>query len=581
MEFKEKIDLLERAIAEFKSGVQLDFSRIVAGLSIDDILSRDFEERFLNLFPYTGEKTDEGDIRFMKTMQRVSSYASNYGSTLVNRFSREPENLRKLADKYIEYSKATKNLDLQNSPFNNTSEESYIAAMMIDDDELSASLSNPNSLGILFKTWDKILSASDQATIEKLIAHIEDNKIDYTNLPLVILNPNISNDSKIEIIKKTYKQKDLNKYTVFMRENIVDLMDLDSFIEATIVQNNRVKEKDKAVFDIIKRIFVGVRNNSSSFNYSNKQNTKAFFEKYRHYFTVSFCNRIIGENNYYIRRNSKQLIVKAFETAPFEEKMMIAAKVDDIGREMVDDIKSDINRYKGDAKIERLIAEYVINKNSIISLYSELGREEFVRYANSMPDIIAGEIGNLIEIDSRRTWRRGVDKEDGIFVLKNLSDDVYSHDSFNILENSRNSYNYATPEVKLKRMMSFGLHDTSENSDNSDRFETFESICRDLGTTMSVVDNAKFKEVMFNKIFSAYIDDEFVASDLLTILSAALNKRTVTSIANSKNIRENDVVSTVINIIKKLFQDVYPEKYEDLESSMNSLETNLSILINI
>ena len=62
--------------------------------------------------------------------------------------------------------------------------------------------------------------------------------------------------------------------------------DLSDFIEATILQNNRVRKEEEGFMDLIKRIFIGMR--GEYFYVENKMeqlsNVKEFIDKYRGYF---------------------------------------------------------------------------------------------------------------------------------------------------------------------------------------------------------------------------------------------------------------------------------------------------------
>lgn len=84
-----------------------------------------------------------------------------------------------------------------------------------------------------------------------------DNGIyDYSNYPLLIANPNFTDEEKINVIKKTYKQTDLNKYKTFLSQELKSFKCLDLFIQATIFQNNRIKQKDDALIEIFKFMFI-------------------------------------------------------------------------------------------------------------------------------------------------------------------------------------------------------------------------------------------------------------------------------------------------------------------------------------
>ena len=69
---------------------------------------------------------------------------------------------------------------------------------------------------------------------------------DFEKWPILITNQNISKEEKINILKKTYKQKDLSKYISYFKE-VNDLEVIDILIETVVFQNNRVREKNKVL----------------------------------------------------------------------------------------------------------------------------------------------------------------------------------------------------------------------------------------------------------------------------------------------------------------------------------------------
>ena len=90
----------------------------------------------------------------------------------------------------------------------------------------------------------------------ELIRVIQEQIPDYKSFPLIVMNENLDKESKIAALKLVYKQKDLPSYKMYFREKLKNLNDLDCFIEATIMQKNRVKEKDDNLIRLIKDIFI-------------------------------------------------------------------------------------------------------------------------------------------------------------------------------------------------------------------------------------------------------------------------------------------------------------------------------------
>lgn len=106
----------------------------------------------------------------------------------------------------------------------------------------------------------------------------------FQGYPVIILNSNIDRTVKLEILKKYYKQKDLPKYASILGKT-TDANNIIDFIESTIIQNNRVKEKQRGFNDIIVRIFIGnQRNIVDKINYDEIKNFKELIDKYKDYF---------------------------------------------------------------------------------------------------------------------------------------------------------------------------------------------------------------------------------------------------------------------------------------------------------
>lgn len=77
----------------------------------------------------------------------------------------------------------------------------------------------------------------------ELIPEIEAAFPNFGNWPVICTNQNIASEDRISVIKKKFIQKDQIKYLSFIRDNVSDMSMLDEFIQATVIQNNRVKEK--------------------------------------------------------------------------------------------------------------------------------------------------------------------------------------------------------------------------------------------------------------------------------------------------------------------------------------------------
>ena len=113
----------------------------------------------------------------------------------------------------------------------------------------------------------------------------------FSGYPVCIVNPNLTEEKKKNVLKKTYKQKNMPQYGEYLRNNLKDLNDLDTFIEVTVLENNRVHEKDEGVYKVIQRVLLGTIRDGFSYSESFSEkytNSDKFLKKYMPYFTKEY-----------------------------------------------------------------------------------------------------------------------------------------------------------------------------------------------------------------------------------------------------------------------------------------------------
>jgi hypothetical protein len=593
MNFKEKIELLNQVKKEFQRGVDLNFQNITSTISVDDVISADFEELYLPLFERYKED-GESFKKLFNTKLESNRYSDSVGRELSYIF-RARQDRNKIIDKYFRYAEEIGSFNLANFAFlSEDGDENYINSKILTNEKLSAIMISTNSRDVISKLWDKVLMTADEETINGLFKFLEENESEYTNLPLVILNKNISDENKISIIVKTYKQKDLNKYTTFMRENIVDLKDLDSFIEATVLQNNRVKEKERAVQDVIKRIFVGIRGNSSSINFNKFTHTAAFFAKYRKYMTPNFCNTIVNENNYYTRRNANELVTQFYMDAEFEDKMYISSKIKGLGQRLFDNISNTLELHKDDPVKEKLILNYMLTEFSMNELWKKFSMEGLAKVVNKHPEIFGPKMGKLIDLTEKSSsWRRGINMDEVIQFLKLIDTSVLERKDFQFVGSGENQ-NY-----ELERTRNFGFSSDNDNNKRSSYYSNnaplfFDFLGNFLKNATMILSHLKsdvIKKKFYDTFFYTYADEEYVQSELLSILTNSLDKNTMDgliSAANtsgsgvSRSFNEQNIFGDLIfKSVIRVIEEFYPEHYDDVKTNLETLETSLRIIINI
>lgn len=183
---------------------------------------------------------------------------------------------------------------------------------------------------------DEVISKGKFENALEFIDLVKEQLPDYVNFPLIIMNDNIPSDEKVKALKAVYKQKDFPKYKDYFRENLTNLQHLDDFIEATIIQNNRVKEKDANLIKFFKDIFVhGDYRTSRNILNRTLTNKKAFSEKYSEKFsdpkftkkfyieTVDSMSTLTWER----KQQYESLMAFIFSCKTIEEQIDIMAKI--------------------------------------------------------------------------------------------------------------------------------------------------------------------------------------------------------------------------------------------------------------
>ena len=92
--------------------------------------------------------------------------------------------------------------------------------------------------------------------VEELINFVRVNFPNYNNFALIVQNNNVSEDIKLSVLRSSFRKKDFPSIKTFFRDNITDMNHLNLFIEATIIQNNRIKDKDASILLLFKRLFL-------------------------------------------------------------------------------------------------------------------------------------------------------------------------------------------------------------------------------------------------------------------------------------------------------------------------------------
>jgi hypothetical protein len=566
---KEKIEIIKQVKNVLgKNSVSFELSEIVKTLSIDEVLSSEFEENLLSEFNMRDQTPASRFISFLE------DYHTKYSFRDISEESKE-----KIIDKYIRLASTNDNVKINPRDFKLLeNKEDYFISSILKSKSFNVMM---KSSGDINRLLDNTMVNSDSETIMSLFDHLTKTNFEYTNYPLVILNSNLDQEQKISIIKQTYKQKDLNKYTMFMKEKLVDLNDLDSFIEATIIRNNRVKEKSNSVVDLLRRVFIGIRGNNSSINFENYQNSKTFFKKYREYFTKSVIEYLTSDNSYYINRNTVRFLSEVFRDATFDEKIKVSMVNSEVGDRLFSESKEIPSDIAGNEEKEKAYLEYIVKRNSVEVLINNFGIEKTAEFINKYDNLVK-YISKKFYLDGKASYYDDNIDEKALEFYKLLSDNVFKNVDFNPTyptSNAKEIYKY------------FGLGVSERNRyDIAKNFVGFNTLIFNIAKVFRLSGySSVLKETLYEKYIAIFEDEDFVNSDLLQHLSSLFSGRDGKEIISTLKSRSNVSIQNDFEIFQKiLFNNIltfldtnFPEKYEIVKGNFQRLENNLRIIVNI
>jgi hypothetical protein len=550
--FKEKIELIKDMKNTFsKYSISINDHSLLESLSADEVLDDMFELEFVpllqdnNWYSNINKPKDEHEL-FVYIMQdsRMSRFMKKIDSD-----SKEKV-YDKLIKKMIKLKKSIIGERIHLSESNNE----YIKFLLKIID---------NNLLYLFRdNFSFIKSAADYCmTYETLDSiNIIKNAFDkdsvicdlYVGYPLVIINKNLNKEEKIEIIKSTYRQKDLNKYTSFIRENLSDMGDLDDFIEATIMQNNRVSKKEEGFIELIRRIFIGLQGDNN-FNVDKKLDNvvgiEDFAEKYRDYFTTDVIKDLTSKAKYSSHHNIVRLITKLFKNQSFEYKMKVSIGCSDIGERLFQNLSEIPKDIIGNEKLERLYFHYILNTSSNLRQLMDKNSDMVIEYANKFPDLFSEPFTNAFGVERNNSWNKRAVIEDNMEnVVKFLSGlNCENINKFEIMNMKRyfNKFGLTTE-----------LTNWRAHEDLSLDFKKFFVVWPNI-LSATIEKNDALKKYIRDKYYIKFEDADFM-NDSVTFISSILNNNSLGKnilIYSNYNTMSSFLISlftSLINFIKKL-----------------------------
>jgi hypothetical protein len=557
----EKINAVKEINSLFSRTFDFDYNELAKNLTIDEILDSRFEDEFLPLL----FKQEKFSAKNFINIVSSSSFVNGLKSNLTK------EDIIKIIDKFFKIVSNDQMWDAYTVNYissvwliyQNSEHEEYVIQKLIKNKMWKTIASNMESIKPML---DSIMVKSSYTYIFNLYNELSVNLPKYNSYPLVILNPNITMDEKIELINKTYKQKDITNYANFIKSNIKDLDHLDAFIEATIIKNARIKEKEKNIFDIMQRIFVGMRGDGyfrAKFDYENQE---TFFKKYGKYFNPDNANLfLLGFNSYDQNRNARLFISQVYKYTSLESQIELATLNEDMGDSLFENPDHVFNNeIKGDTEKEKKFLKFLLSKRRY-DVREKL--DNFVYYVNKYPEVFKDYLQNKLCIDSIESWYDSKKEVSAMFdiaislepealkYLKFMSDTrIYNLGASDEIDNSRNSYSKS-----IDRM-----------------YKSYQRIL----DRIDLLTDKKQKEIMFNLVFSKYMDEDIVNGEMFSSLSSFLrDESNLSEIKKAVNaINDTSMINNLFNNVITIIERNYPEKKEAVEN-LNRLKQNITLIL--
>jgi hypothetical protein len=560
--FKEKIEMIKEFTKEFdRNVIDINERNLLGKISLEEFLDPMFENEFINIlysYHYSHSKTNVDKFLLLVQDNRIDNFMEK-----LNKEQRE-----KVYDKIIDKMKET-DISIRGNFLNLKNDEySEFLLKIIDNNLLNRFYNNYEDFIKLAANY--AMSYKDLITINKIkTAFDKDPEFSklYVDYPLVIINKNLKKEDKIEIIKSTYRKKDLNKYTKFIRNNLRDMNDLDDFIEATILQNNRVHKERSNFIDLIRRIFIGMRGEYfyGEINLDKLENVEEFTNKYRDYFTTEVVKDLTQISNWHIQNNVINFISKLFKNQNFEYKMIVSRGNQAIGQRLFSNLDEIPEEIIGNEKLERLYLNYMINTSSKITDMLNSDFHLTMSYVNKYPEIFSEAFREAYKIGSNGNY----------YTYYSIMSDTNTIINFlsNLKEDNIVKFELFTEEYFIKLGMVSNLSEwNSHNSISTDANKFFNVIIPILEETCE--NNPIFKQYLYKKYFNQFENEDYM-NDMVTNISKILNTDRIGSAVVSE-FNENSLQDVIIKLFTKLkdFAKILPDSdliVENIEKARDEL----------
>jgi hypothetical protein len=592
---------------DFPEILRLEDDNIVGYFSVEEIMSENFIKELMPVLnDYYSKFEGKNYLNVSKLKSPEATFVRLFNTSSVwGKFKSVAGNkkeVHKMIDKLL-------NIINSNTDIFNAVKEDINYMIFISDNEYNSytitqmvvknmtSLIGHISNEKINSIMDGIMTSGSYEEITSLynsLSKSEDIEKEYKGYPVVIINPNLNQTQKIEIIKKTYKQKDTNKYLDIIRDKMKDINDLDSFIEATITQNNRIKEKSNNIVATIERVMVGVR--GQYFDISNKldkyENVDKFFDKYRSYFPIEACKYGLNdENNYYKSKNYKSMVATMLRNAPLKDKIEFSKINKELDKQLFDkeNVIKTINNIKNKDE-EKLLVSYLVD-NYIGTKDARYGRHEFsiellnlnnlVDYANKYPEIFSEFMRTQLTLvdkglgkDTEYTWEKDEKSDnfklsDRIEFIKNLS--------------KENLEKVAVIEDIYKLKFGFDTKDNTRYFSAGRALKSMASFYKQLSELLKL-NEPKINKIVEKELIELYKDESNVQDNLFSIFSQLITEedsivKELTKIMKLNSTQE--LIETLFSKFVKIVETYYPQHIDDIKKNFDKLVMDLKVIASI
>jgi len=576
MNLKDKIEIYKKAKEEFKYSIHFTFDS--RNFTVDEIVDPLFRNEFLELIVRPSTFYDWNN-------QKISNDVVFANFIIDSTLNYPKEDIKKILKELVIINK-NENLNLVNKRLIIENANIFMEVILEENAIDILDLSSKEQVNQMLK---QTVKSANYENIKKLYNSMSNINYDFESWPLVIINKNMSKDQRIEMVKKTYIKKNLTKYASFLRENLSDIETLDTFIQATIIENNRVKEKGDSIRDIFRRVFIGMRGEWNIGNIDNYENIDEFLSKYKIYFNASNINSLIDDGNFSRRNNAIKLFAKMFKDETFEIKMGLIEKVKSLGQELysVKNMNEFPKDVKGNDEREIMFLNYIIEVKNIKELVNSFGLEELIslinKHFNSLSKSFMSNFSSSMTFNNSYSWRN-FDVEQKVKILKLLNDDIIASEKFSLFNQKETDLN------------NLGLND-SNNNNYWKLIDGVEKYLDSCGFVILLTSSYKFEkkslmEKFYNLFFENLTDSQFVSSDLLeVVVNSFQNNEFITQLSNYLNRVDNNIMSAsnnelnaFLDLILSLFSRIFPEKVEEqkqIKENLDSLKMASKLILNL